>query len=100
MAHITGGGIPGNLVRILPEGVRADIRLGSWTVPHVFRTLAEAGRVPESEAYEVWNMGLGLLLVVPAEDADPIERALAQAGRPGLRVGTIAAGPREVRLVS
>jgi phosphoribosylformylglycinamidine cyclo-ligase len=99
MAHITGGGIPGNLVRILPEGVRAEIQLGSWTVPHVFRALVEAGGVPDSEAYEVWNMGLGLLLVVPAADANAIERALAREHRACRRVGAIAAGPREVRLI-
>lgn len=99
MAHITGGGIPGNLVRILPEGVRAEIRMGSWPVPHVFRTLAEAGGVPDAEAYEVWNMGLGLLLVTPAGDADRIEAALAGAGRACFRAGAIAAGPREVRLI-
>lgn len=100
MAHITGGGIPGNLVRILPEGSRAEIRLGSWPVPHVFRTLAEAGRVPGSEAYEVWNMGIGLMLVVPAADAASIEGAFARAGRALFRVGAIAAGTREVRLIA
>jgi phosphoribosylformylglycinamidine cyclo-ligase len=100
MAHVTGGGIPGNLVRILPEGVRAEIRLGSWSVPHVFRALAEAGGVPEAEAYEVWNMGLGLLLVVAADDAHAIEHALAREHRACRRVGSIAAGPREVRLIA
>ncbi|MGE5178520.1 MAG: phosphoribosylformylglycinamidine cyclo-ligase [Bacteroidota bacterium] len=99
MAHVTGGGIPGNLVRVLPEGTRAEIRLGSWAVPHVFRVLAESGRVPPVEAYEVWNMGIGLLLVVAAADAEAIEEALAQDGEPCHRVGTIAAGPREVRLL-
>jgi phosphoribosylformylglycinamidine cyclo-ligase len=99
MAHITGGGIPGNLVRILPEGVRAVIRLGSWPVSHVFRALTQAGGVSDSEAYEVWNMGLGLLLVVPASDANAIEAALERERRVCHRVGIIEAGTREVRLV-
>jgi len=99
MAHITGGGIPGNLVRILPEGARADVRLNSWPVPHVFRTLAEAGRVPPAEAHEVWNMGIGMVLVVAASDADAIESALERARHAAHRIGAIAAGPREVRLI-
>ena len=98
MAHITGGGIPGNLVRILPEGTSAEIRKGSWPVPPIFRTLVEAGRVPDAEAYEVWNMGLGLILVVAAGDADAVERALARERHACHRVGSIGAGPREVRL--
>ena len=98
MAHGTGGGIPGNLVRILPEGARAEIRLGSWPVPPVFRALAEAGGVPEPEAHEVWNMGIGLLLGAAAADAEALERALARDGHPCHRVGSIVAGTREVRL--
>jgi phosphoribosylformylglycinamidine cyclo-ligase len=100
MAHITGGGIPGNLVRILPEGTSAEIRKGSWPVPPIFRALVEAGRVPDAEAYEVWNMGLGLVLVVAAKDADAVERALARERHACHRVGSIGAGPREVRLAA
>ena len=98
MAHITGGGIPGNLVRILPEGTSAEIQKGSWPVPPIFRTLVEAGRVPDGEAYEVWNMGLGLLLVVAPQDADSVELALDRERHAHHRVGTIGKGPHEVRL--
>ena len=98
MAHITGGGIPGNLVRVLPEGIRAEVRVGSWPVPPLFRFLCEAGKVPSAEAHEVWNMGIGLLLVVRRKDADAIERALAASGHRVYRVGEIAAGTREVVL--
>ena len=98
MAHITGGGIPGNLARVLPEGTRAAIALGSWPELPLYRVLREAGQVSEAEAHDVWNMGLGMLLVVKKEDADPIARALAQAGQAAHRVGSIEAGPREVRL--
>ncbi len=98
MAHITGGGIPGNLVRVLPDGVRAEIRTESWPVPPPFRFLCEAGTVPKAEAYEVWNMGIGLLIVVRRKDAEAIERALRKAGHPAFRVGETAAGAREVVL--
>ena len=98
MAHITGGGIPGNLVRVLPAGVRATITMGSWPELPIFRALREAGSVPEAEAFDVWNMGLGLLLVVKKDDADSTARALTQHGHAAYRVGSIEAGSREVRL--
>jgi phosphoribosylformylglycinamidine cyclo-ligase len=98
MAHITGGGIPGNLVRVLPDGARAEIRTDSWPVPPLFRFLCEAGKVPASEAYEVWNMGIGLLVVARRKDAEAIERALTTSGHSTYRVGEIVAGSREVVL--
>jgi phosphoribosylformylglycinamidine cyclo-ligase len=100
MAHITGGGIPGNLVRVLPPEARAEVSRSAWPVPRVFRTLVEAGQVPEAEAYEVWNMGIGLILVLRRADADGIERALAGAGHPSARLGEVRAGAREVRLLA
>ncbi|HYQ90110.1 MAG TPA: phosphoribosylformylglycinamidine cyclo-ligase [Candidatus Binatia bacterium] len=98
MAHITGGGIPGNLVRVLPEGLAAEIRLGSWPVPEIFRFLCERGSVGDAEAYEVWNMGLGMILVVKREDAAAVERALAAGSHACHRVGQVLPGTREVRL--
>jgi phosphoribosylformylglycinamidine cyclo-ligase len=99
MAHITGGGIPGNLIRVLPDRVRAEIRVGSWPVPDLFRFLEESGRVARAEAYEVWNMGIGLLLVAARRDADAIERGVGAAGYRCHRVGEIVAGPRDVALL-
>jgi len=100
MAHITGGGIPGNLVRVLPEGVRAEVKLSSWPVPELFRYLRESGSVGEAEAYEVWNMGLGMILVVKREDAARVERALQDAGHPCHRVGQVLPGTRGVKLTA
>jgi phosphoribosylformylglycinamidine cyclo-ligase len=99
MAHITGGGIPGNLVRVLPEGVRAEVARGSWPVPPLFRALRDAGKVSEDESLEVWNMGIGMILAVKKSDADAVERSIASAGHGVHRIGSIAAGPREVRIV-
>jgi phosphoribosylformylglycinamidine cyclo-ligase len=100
MAHITGGGIPGNLVRVLPEGLRAEVKLSSWPVPEFFRFLRESGSVGDAEAHEVWNMGLGMILVVKREDLASVERALAGAGHAAHRVGQILPGSREVRLTA
>ncbi len=100
MAHITGGGIPGNLVRVLPPGLSAAVKLESWPVPEIFGFLCGAGKVSESEAYEVWNMGLGMILVVAREEAAAVERALAEAGHVCHRVGQVEPGSREVRLTA
>ncbi|HET9939873.1 MAG TPA: phosphoribosylformylglycinamidine cyclo-ligase [Candidatus Eisenbacteria bacterium] len=99
MAHITGGGLPGNLIRVLPEKCRADIRVGSWPVPFVFRALVDAGGVPQDEAHRVWNMGIGFVLVVKRADADAVENALQAKGHDAHRIGEIVAGEREVRLL-
>ena len=100
MAHITGGGIPGNLVRVLPAGVKAEVARSSWPVPDLFRFLREAGKVGEAEAYEVWNMGIGMILVLKREDASKVERALAEAGHTVHRIGSIQPGSREVKLTA
>jgi phosphoribosylformylglycinamidine cyclo-ligase len=99
MAHITGGGLPGNLIRVLPEKCRADIRLGSWPVPAVFRALVDKGGVAPDEAHRVWNMGIGFVLVVNREDAGAVENALRSKGHDAYRIGEIVAGEREVRLL-
>ena len=65
LAHITGGGIAGNLVRVLPEGVDAIVKKGLWPVPPIFTLIAASGPVAEDEMFRVFNMGLGMLLVVP-----------------------------------
>ncbi|MBM3956895.1 MAG: phosphoribosylformylglycinamidine cyclo-ligase, partial [Gemmatimonadetes bacterium] len=70
MAHITGGGIPFNLPRVLPDGVGAEIRLDSWEVPPLFRLIRERGGVDETEMFRVFNMGVGMI-VVAAPDAAP-----------------------------
>ena len=71
MAHVTGGGIAGNLPRVLPGGLGARVDCGSWTVPNVFRRLAEGGEVATREMYRVFNMGVGMILVVsPDREAE------------------------------
>lgn len=72
MCHVTGGGIPGNLPRILPQGVQARVERGSWEVPPVFGFLQEAGGVSEAEMLRTFNMGLGLLLIVPEDEVQEV----------------------------
>jgi phosphoribosylformylglycinamidine cyclo-ligase len=97
LAHITGGGVVENLPRVLPEGCGARIEKGAWPVPPVFTWLAEAGEVPEGEMFRVFNMGLGMIVVVEAETADAVGNEIADAAV--YRVGEIVKGDSSVELV-
>jgi phosphoribosylformylglycinamidine cyclo-ligase len=90
-AHITGGGLPGNLARVLPEGCRAVVRRGSWPVPRVFTEVQAAGDVADDEMARVFNLGIGLVAIVPPEARAGAERALADLGG-GHVIGTVVAG--------
>jgi len=92
MAHITGGGIAGNLVRVLPEGTGAVIDTGSWTWPSLFQVLAEAGKVSTDEMRDVFNLGVGMIVVVAEEDAGAVIAAAGRAGVPAWRVGAVTTG--------
>jgi phosphoribosylformylglycinamidine cyclo-ligase len=92
LAHITGGGIPGNLSRSLPEGCGATVRSGSWDVPPLFGWLAAAGRVAPDEMARVFNMGLGLIAVVPAGAVPALEDAARAAGVTTWVVGDVVRG--------
>ena len=80
MAHITGGGITENLPRVLPEGTSATVETRSWSVPPLFQWLVREGDVPFDEAYRTFNMGIGMILVVPATHADATLAQLAVSG--------------------
>lgn len=92
LAHITGGGIPGNLGRSLPRGSRARVRRGAWTVPPLFQFLQRAGRVAADEMYHVFNMGVGMIAVVAPENVASVRGAAAQAGIATWEIGEIVAG--------
>jgi phosphoribosylformylglycinamidine cyclo-ligase len=92
MAHITGGGLPENLPRALPEGLHAAIDPHSWERPDLFRWLQEAGEVPEEDLWNTFNLGVGFCLVLPAdavEEALAISRALEL---PAWELGQVVAG--------
>jgi len=98
MAHITGGGIPGNLARILPEGVSARIQPDSWTVPPLFAFLQRAGGVPIDEMYRAFNMGIGLILACAPAQAQLAMGILSDQGEAPRHIGAVVAGNREVLL--
>ncbi len=95
MAHITGGGLPGNLPRTLPAGLGAELQSGSWPVPEVFELIQRSGEVSDAEMLDVFNMGVGMVLIV---DAAHLEHARALlSGTEHHVIGSVAAG-RGVRL--
>jgi len=92
LAHITGGGIPGNLPRILGKGLGARINRESWAVPEVFQALQKAGRVSDEEMFRVFNMGVGMIVVVSPDDADEMANELAAAEERSWVMGEIVGG--------
>jgi len=96
MAHITGGGIPGNLSRILPEGTGARIEPGSWAVPPLFSFLQRGGDVPVHEMFRAFNMGIGLILACAPAHADLLMGMLKDAGEDPKVIGDIVPGNRTV----
>ncbi|WLT01956.1 phosphoribosylformylglycinamidine cyclo-ligase [Snodgrassella alvi] len=89
MAHITGGGISENVPRILPENTVAAIDSQSWPLPKLFQWLQQAGNVETQEMYRTFNCGIGMVLVVSAEDADAIQKFLQQQGEIVYQIGRI-----------
>ncbi len=96
MAHITGGGITENLPRVLPRGTAAVIELGSWPVLPIFEHLQKLGNVPMDEMLRTFNMGLGMLLVVPSKKFKKAQTLLERAGEKVYTVGRIVKGDRKV----
>jgi phosphoribosylformylglycinamidine cyclo-ligase len=92
MANITGGGIEGNLVRVLPPGVRACVEKSRWTPPPIFREIARRGPVEETEMFRTFNMGLGYMLVVPEASARAVLRRCRELGQACRPVGWVAKG--------
>jgi phosphoribosylformylglycinamidine cyclo-ligase len=92
LAHITGGGILGNLPRSLPQGLGAKVELGSWPIPPVFRFLQEAGSVATEEMYRVFNMGIGMIAAVAPENLEPVSEAAREAGVEAWPIGEVVPG--------
>ncbi len=92
MAHITGGGLTDNLPRILPEKTQAFIRVGSWQIPELFQVLQEHGEVATEEMFRVFNMGIGMVLVVDPAGAGEVLQILAGQKQRAAPIGTVQAG--------
>jgi phosphoribosylformylglycinamidine cyclo-ligase len=97
LAHITGGGIPGNLVRILPQDCTATVDPDSWELPALFRILQQAGRISPQEMREVFNLGVGFIAVLPLAAVTAAQAAAAGAGVTTWVMGEIHRGNRAVR---
>lgn len=96
MAHITGGGIPGNLNRVLPSGLDAVVDTASWEVPAVFEAIERAGEVPSEEMFRVFNMGVGMIAIAPRSVADDVIQSARVAGVVGWVVGALREGSGNV----
>jgi phosphoribosylformylglycinamidine cyclo-ligase len=96
MAHVTGGGITENLPRVLPKGVAAVVEIGSWPVLPIFEHLQKLGNVPQDEMLRTFNMGLGMLLVIPGKKFKKAQSVLERAGEKAYTVGRIIKGERKV----
>ena len=94
VAHITGGGLIDNLPRVLPKDCDAIIETGSWRVPPLFQFLEEHGKVDRTEMFQVFNMGIGMVAVVAAKDADKVARTIKAK-----RIGQIANGTGKTKLI-
>jgi phosphoribosylformylglycinamidine cyclo-ligase len=90
-AHVTGGGIIENLPRALPEGSSADVDWSSWPLPPVFDAIAREGGVSEEDLRSTFNLGIGMVLVVPAEEADAVVVRAVSKGHPAHRIGAVRA---------
>ncbi|MCH4853003.1 phosphoribosylformylglycinamidine cyclo-ligase [Bifidobacterium pseudolongum] len=91
VAHITGGGFIENVPRMLPEGLAARIELGSWPVPPIFDVIERAGSVDHMEMFNIFNMGIGMVVAVSADREDEVMNLLVNAGEQGYRIGSVVA---------
>jgi phosphoribosylformylglycinamidine cyclo-ligase len=97
MAHITGGGITENLPRVLPKGMAAIVEMGSWPSQPLFDHLQKLGNIEHAEMMRTFNMGIGMVLVVPAKKFKKVQSVLDRAGEKGFTIGRIVKGDRKVQ---
>ncbi len=96
LAHITGGGITDNLPRVLPKNTGAAVELGSWPVPPIFQHLQQLGHVPQDDMLRTFNMGVGMVLVVPPSKLKRVHTLLRRAREKSYTIGRIVRGERKV----
>jgi phosphoribosylformylglycinamidine cyclo-ligase len=97
MAHITGGGITENLPRVLPRGTAAVVEVNSWPVLPVFEHLQKLGNIPQTEMFRTFNMGVGMVLVLPASHFKKVQTVLERVGEKGYTIGRLVKGDRKVQ---
>jgi phosphoribosylformylglycinamidine cyclo-ligase len=92
LAHITGGGFPGNIPRVLPEGLGARLRRGAWEVPPLFRLIQKGGGVSDEEMERTFNLGIGMVVVVSPGELHEVEHSLERRGETSFVIGSVVAG--------
>jgi phosphoribosylformylglycinamidine cyclo-ligase len=98
IAHITGGGFIENIPRIIPEGLKAVIRGGTWEIPSIFRYLQKLGDLADRSIYNTYNMGIGMVLTVNPSDAEAIARSATELGDRAFIIGTVSEGQGGIEL--
>lgn len=98
MAHITGGGFPDNIPRILPEGCAATLGKKRWDVPEIFKIIQDVGEITDQEMFHVFNMGIGMVLIVSKSDVETVLNDLRRAKESGIVIGEVTSGDRIVRI--
>ena len=98
IAHITGGGFDENIPRILPENCSVEIRKGSWEIPGVFKLLEKYGKIPPREMFNIFNMGIGMVLAVNANDVGDVIKILTEWGENASVIGKVIPGDKTVVL--
>ncbi|HHU31422.1 MAG: phosphoribosylformylglycinamidine cyclo-ligase [Zhaonellaceae bacterium] len=97
IAHITGGGLTENIPRILPQNVNAQINLKSWSIPPIFDLIKELGNVPTDDMFRTFNMGIGMTLIVAAEEEERVINSLQDKGEVAYTIGEITTGSKVVK---
>lgn len=98
IAHITGGGFIENIPRTIPAGLKAEITLGTWDIPPIFKLMQNLGNIEEKEMYNTFNMGIGLVMAVRKEDADEIIHTLGDLGEKAYIIGKVSKGEGGIEL--
>ena len=96
MAHITGGGLVENIPRILPEGCAVMLERSNWNVPKIFNIIQDVGNIADQEMFHVFNMGIGMVLIVSRSDVKIVLNDLKSTKEPGTIIGEVIKGGRTV----
>ncbi|MCM8815951.1 MAG: phosphoribosylformylglycinamidine cyclo-ligase [Candidatus Omnitrophica bacterium] len=99
-AHITGGGIPGNLSRIIPGNLCAEVYTGCWSVPKIFQIIQEKGNIKSKEMFNVFNMGIGLIVIVSEKKKEKVKNIVKKLGFRCFEIGVITDGYGDVKLLN
>jgi phosphoribosylformylglycinamidine cyclo-ligase len=99
LAHITGGGFVDNVPRVLPKGCDVIIHKGTWDVLPIFKLIQAKGGVPQAELYQVFNMGIGMVVIVPADRADEVLNCIRAQKQKAWLIGQVVKGRGVVRVV-